>query len=635
MPKGESIESLLEPSLRVSRPVAACSRCRSAKIKCTWGISACSACERSGKASSCTSANEEFARGNERSYVAALENAVERLQRKVDAARGSTEQSMPNSDPRRNSKTRTISGPQRKEASDVNELVSDFGFLTVNATSRDFHGFHSSVSFAKLLLAMAVKANLTTDTSAKLPPRHVVMQSTVRYFDSLFVMLPFFSEIEFMSSVSRVYQDAISSTATALDFWYVRLVLAITHSSQSRVRGDDHDRSALQHVSAAMQLAERVLRPGSVSGVQALLLLVQYAQCDPERLDSWYLMGMAARLVVDLGLHCDLPAEAKVSTAELNMRRRIFHSVYALDRIISMSTGRPFSFTDDSATGVPFPDLGTESTSSSSLGVFLRPLQQCLYLFDIRRIQSSFYQTTRFASRVQWTQTETVSFSNSAASDVERWYASVPSTLLPQHLTVLRLESTYAHILILAPHQRRPVAFQTDANKLKLFGYCSQFTELLHPAVYDVDYLPFLSDADLLRARWISRLFLQLVWSDYNLVLRSNTVDAAGQYSRAISCIRNLTDILDIARQRWSKAESRQQFEKESAVLATRLTTKLNELSPSITNTGHASSGEMIYQPQGYFNLHPHAGFEYDLQPERVTGAGSSTGYYVTGGQRN
>ena len=34
MAKPESTEALLNPSLRVSRPVAACARCRSAKIKC-------------------------------------------------------------------------------------------------------------------------------------------------------------------------------------------------------------------------------------------------------------------------------------------------------------------------------------------------------------------------------------------------------------------------------------------------------------------------------------------------------------------------------------------------------------------------------------------------------------------------
>jgi len=80
------------PLLRVSRPVSACSRCRSAKVKvrhlsarpippplcnalmtlvgsllqCDGKLPACSACERAGKAHECTGGSDQFARGKER-----------------------------------------------------------------------------------------------------------------------------------------------------------------------------------------------------------------------------------------------------------------------------------------------------------------------------------------------------------------------------------------------------------------------------------------------------------------------------------------------------------------------------------------------------------------------------------------
>jgi hypothetical protein len=598
MPKGESIESLLEPSLRVSRPVAACSRCRSSKIKCTWGISACSACERSGKTSSCTSANEEFARGNERSYVAALENAAEKLQRKIDANRAGSDLSILNNGSRQG-KGRKISGSQRREASDVNELVSDFGFLTVNATSRDFHGFTSSMSFAKILLAMAVKRDFSTQAASKLPPRHTVMQSTIHYFDKLFVLLPFFSETEFMSSVSRVYQDAQVSAASALDFWYVRLVLAITHAALSRSHGDEHNQVATQHISAAMQLAERVMQPGSIAGVQALLLLVQYAQLDPERLDSWYLMGMASRLVVDLGLHCELPAEARISPEELNMRRRIFHCVYSLDRSIAMSLSRPFSFTDDSAPGVPFPILNGEDNSSNNTGIFLRSIKPCLHLFDIRRIQSGFYQAIKFASRTEWHTSEASSIMTSVSSDVEKWHASIPSSLPSNHLTLFNLERLYTYILVLAPNQRHTAAAQSDDDKLRLFEHCCRFAEILHPVTFDTTYLSSFTDADFWRANWVARQFIKLMWSDFELLVRrSQEAEAASRCSRALDNVRRFTDVLDIARQRWNNSEVREQFEKESAVLSTRLTNKLHELSPTQIRESYFQPVDQAYQLQ-------------------------------------
>lgn len=137
MPKPEPVDTLLSPSLRVSRPVAACSRCRAAKIKCDGRLPACTACERSGKADSCSGANDEFAKGKERSYVAALEAACERLQRRIVEARAAHASAAANQSnnqflmPPNVSPNAPKGRRQRKEASDVDDLVGDFGFLYV------------------------------------------------------------------------------------------------------------------------------------------------------------------------------------------------------------------------------------------------------------------------------------------------------------------------------------------------------------------------------------------------------------------------------------------------------------------------------------------------------------------------
>lgn len=138
----DAASSILEsPLLKVSRPVAACSRCRTAKIKCDGKLPACSACERAGKSSTCSGATDEFAKGKERSYVSALECQCERLQKKVDEARRQQRQQQDggiseNVAPARDSSrvtlwTQSDTGRKgyRKEASDIDDLVGDFGFL--------------------------------------------------------------------------------------------------------------------------------------------------------------------------------------------------------------------------------------------------------------------------------------------------------------------------------------------------------------------------------------------------------------------------------------------------------------------------------------------------------------------------
>lgn len=130
------------PLLRVSRPVAACSRCRAAKVKCDGKLPACTACEKSNRASECSSTNDQFARGKERSYVATLEARVERLEKKIAEARArrkSSSTAMHDADyatPRRESDaSKALHRPlskraeRRKEASDIDDLVSDFGLL--------------------------------------------------------------------------------------------------------------------------------------------------------------------------------------------------------------------------------------------------------------------------------------------------------------------------------------------------------------------------------------------------------------------------------------------------------------------------------------------------------------------------
>lgn len=138
----DSFMVLETPLLRVSRPVAACSRCRAAKIKCDGKLPACTACEKSNRASECSSTNDQFARGKERSYVATLESRIERIEKKIAEAKARRKSSVlmvdmsENSTPRRMSAD-TLRAPRpvskraarRKEASDIDNLVSDFGLL--------------------------------------------------------------------------------------------------------------------------------------------------------------------------------------------------------------------------------------------------------------------------------------------------------------------------------------------------------------------------------------------------------------------------------------------------------------------------------------------------------------------------
>lgn len=127
------------PVLKVSRPVAACLRCRTAKIKCDGKLPACSACEKADKAKSCSGATDEFAKGKERSYVASLEGYCEKLEKRLaevqrrrsalDSNAAPGQEMPPHGSITAFAVETSSSRAHHKEVNDIDDLVGDFGFL--------------------------------------------------------------------------------------------------------------------------------------------------------------------------------------------------------------------------------------------------------------------------------------------------------------------------------------------------------------------------------------------------------------------------------------------------------------------------------------------------------------------------
>jgi Fungal specific transcription factor domain/Fungal Zn(2)-Cys(6) binuclear cluster domain len=624
MAKGESIDALLSPSLRVSRPVAACSRCRSAKIKCDGKLPACTACERAGKASSCSGASDEFAKGKERSYVAALEATLERLQRRVAQARAlqhvdpSTQDALAASymlgPSHELSPRRVASGGRthRKEASDVDNLVGDFGFLSVNATSRDFHGFTATMSFARLLLSISKTGDIIPGAGTRsLPPRYAVSKLVLSYLDNVFVLMPFFSETDLMASLSAVYAEA-GRRAKPRDHWMIRMVLGIVAAWSTQEKGDSSYRLGQEHVAAALHYAEDVLHPGSIAGIQAILLLVQYSMLDPDLLSCWHLIGFASRVMVDLGLHNEPAVELRMTKEESEMRRKVFYCVYALDRNISMAFDRSFSFTDDSASvclpAIPHSTIPPGSDRPTGPQLFLRSLRPSIYLFDIRRVQSALYQETHSCARSAWPEPTAKEYTTSILSDVRSWFSSIPDTLSSQHKLFFRLEFLYSQISALAPSSRIPNI--PELSRIRIFEYSIQFADYVDHASHGNDPHAFFTFTDVLRLDFVGHQFLRAMWASFDSLISggrpqqsplpspqengtslpnaalgssptfSRPTSGLENSSRAIRCLNQIIKVLSNASQRFGNqaASIKTKFEQESAVLLNKLKMKQKEL---------------------------------------------------------
>ncbi|KAL3464782.1 fungal-specific transcription factor domain-containing protein [Aspergillus heterothallicus] len=613
------------PLLKVSRPVAACSRCRTAKIKCDGKLPACSACERAGKTETCSS-SDEFPRGKERSYVGSLEAYCERLEKRtaelrqrkamlVGGAGGIIHESSITS----SSSTGLISNAHRQEVSNIDDLVGDFGYLSVSATSRDFQGITASTSFANLLLSVSLGEQIPRSSPQPLPSRSEITPLAQHYFDTFFTQSPFFFETTFWASVDSVYQNG-AHFARPFDNWILRMVLAIAYASMSNTSNDGNHQRALSLVSDALQYAEDVLLPGTLLGIQAIILLAQYSLVDPTHFRPWYLIGMAARVLVDLGLHQDHHSESIPSAEQQDLRRRVFHCLYSLDRAMSTALDRTFSFSDDSA-NVALPSYSSAAEYSH---IFSRSLKPAWNIIKIRHLLSEAYQRKHSTEL-------TSSFKTPAStwvlvSQASEWFNTLPKNALAFHLVLYRLEHLYTTIIILSPSTRHIPS--CNYTKLLIFNRCIDYIRELHQVLQNRILLPAITFLDIQRVYQISRRLLNIITQDFDLPVSFippiphvpedcpsppllECEDYLQYHERVAECLNQVDNLLSHGVRKWKLHGLLQDFRKISS------SAREQSLSPAASYT--TSAGTYISEGPAIMTFPDvqYTSYNLDSSPER------------------
>ncbi|KAI9782930.1 MAG: hypothetical protein M1839_004405 [Geoglossum umbratile] len=606
-PRPSQAQRLGDPSLA----------CRSAKIKCDGKLPACTACERSNRASECSSANDQFAKGKERSYVAALESRIEKLEKKLALARrrkssvtmtGMTATPLELTPSASQSSSKAAS---KRETADMEELVSDFGYMSVNATTRDFYDFTSIMSFSRLVLSATTLHSIPPSRAFELPSRFNAASLIRRYLHNIFAILPFFTETSIFASIDLVYERRGSD----LDHWTVNMILAISSSLQSRRRDDEAYRNAELYVAAALGRADEVLTPGSIAGIQAILLLVIYAMLDPAHFDSWYLIGIASRAAVDIGLHHDPPKQLLSSKAQLDRRRSVFYCVYTLDRSISMVHARAFSFTDES-TNVALPSLPTKLAAHDppeNNQIWQQPLDSALHIFRLRQLQSSWYQDLFQSGDKPLANQDRYIFG--ACEKMREWAETIPGTVPTQVREQFELEALYSYVYVLGPTRKMHTI--SDPARVLTFEYCIAYAQKLLPIARSVGNTAFYTYHDALRVYWLGRLFIATLRESEDLLL--NGVPPVMTYvpgpdgppipplqnlgrrenaSRAISCIGQMISILETYGSRWEQAAPlRDGFKDESASILANLRQRADAISGSPIQNGAVPAWGQWHRP--------------------------------------
>ncbi|KAL6912486.1 hypothetical protein FSST1_010246 [Fusarium sambucinum] len=366
-------------SLRVSQVFSACSFCKSRKIKCDGATPACDRCVRSGRQDTCSLQNDTSSRG--RDYHAFL------LQKITNA-----KQRLAQAQTRKDGPSAPSSRPQAQESSMIDSLVNDIEALPIIPCS--YTSTTGGPTLSTLVLATAGTDQISSsihqsqqdDMTPCLPKESTALSLAKHYFDNVYPRLPFFSIQGFWVQFQHVFSGASasvqngdnhhppnpisilspsvedfdrSSLSHGYSYFTVLLVLAISASSLSRSADSVISAQAERLFRNALAFRESAIIPSNIIGVQSILFLIQFATLNPSLLDAWYLIGVGIRMCVDLGLHQDPKPADSIEVSLLETRRRLWWSVYAFDRSMTLGCGRPTEISD-SAINVSLPTFRIE-----------------------------------------------------------------------------------------------------------------------------------------------------------------------------------------------------------------------------------------------------------------------------------
>ena len=106
-----------------------------------------------------------------------------------------------------------------------------------------------------------------------------------------------------------------------------------------------------EYFSAAVQLLPEMHEQPSIRYVETLCLIGYFMQNLQHRAAAFFYVGLAVRMAISLGLHENPPggdaALTEAEEEEREHRRRVWWSVYSMDRILTVKSGNPLMIHDE------------------------------------------------------------------------------------------------------------------------------------------------------------------------------------------------------------------------------------------------------------------------------------------------
>lgn len=333
------------------------------------------------------------------------------------------------------------------------------------------------VLFGDLFLADFTESDSNSLDSLAWPSDEAHVKSLVDfYFAHSHTLYPMVSQAHFMQVLERIRARPQSmNELPPLDVFRLWMVLAIGSTACSSISLTDEAESRVYY-SKALQYLETALGANEMSALEVIMLQVSYSFFNQLGPNTWFLVGTAARLALGMGLHTNW-AYSALSPEVAEQRKRVFFSIYMMDRVVSVALGRPFAINDD--------DVDIDSFSAGQEGLPASDIESSLHfgqpsslvvphhILALRRIASKITtQVYSIRKTAQATDEQREEILSSLHRDLLQWRQDTPFPLPDLQPGVPHLTSTwydlnyYTHLAMI--YRPSPLCPVLDVRRIKI-----------------------------------------------------------------------------------------------------------------------------------------------------------------------
>ncbi|TPX09894.1 uncharacterized protein E0L32_008916 [Thyridium curvatum] len=296
------------------------------------------------------------------------------------------------------------------------------------------------------------------------------------YFAHSHTLYPILVKSEIMQALEGL-RGAPQNLAvqTPLQNFRLWMVLAIGSTAYSSVSLTEESESRVYY-NKALQYADQALECDEMSALEVIMLQVSYSFFNQLGPNTWFLVGTAARLALGIGLHTSSTYD-NVPFSVQQRWKRVFFSVYMMDRVVSMALGRPFAIHDDDVDITPFEDIDEDSDEPADARrqSLLQPtlLAVPLHILKLRQIASKISRqvyTTKKSS--DSTAKEPQEVLTSLHQELLEWRRGMPFPLpdtnpIVPHLNTLWYDfNYYTHLAMI--YRPSPLVKSPDVEGTKI-----------------------------------------------------------------------------------------------------------------------------------------------------------------------